>query len=458
MAIDKPSDDQSSDGAIFAPLGSDEIADNVTCVESLCMSCYKQGETKLLLTKIPFYRDVVVSSFRCEECHFSNTQVQSCEAIQNRGVRYEICVNESSDLNRQVVKGEHATISVPQVNLEIPPESQAGSISTIEGVIQRVIDGLEQDQKIRQLTDPDSFEKVKDFVTRLRDLKDSDLGFDFVLDDPSGNSFVENPSAPNKDHCGTVSHYIRSLEQDNALGMDANKEHDAVQSNLISSGGDEDDTSTEVDFQNEVLTFSTNCPSCGHSCDTNMKSVKIPFFKEVIIMATVCDNCGQKSDEVKSGVGIEPKGVKYTCRVQNVFDLNRDVLKSETCSLAIPELEVELEHGSLGGRFTTIEGLVNTFLDGVDKLTPFGSGDSTTSSTAEKLTQFRSKAHDLLSLKEPFTIVLDDPAGNSFVSKAEDDDQSLVEERYERTYEQNEFLGLNDMKTENYEEEETQNS
>ena len=73
-------------------------------------------------------------------------------------------------------------------------------------------------------------------------------------------------------------------------------------------------------------------------------------------MATVCDNCGQKSDEVKSGVGIEPKGVKYTCRVQNVFDLNRDVLKSETCSLAIPELEVELEHGSLGGRFTTIEG------------------------------------------------------------------------------------------------------
>ena len=108
-------------------------------------------------------------------------------------------MNESSDLNRQVVKGEHATISVPQVNLEIPPESQAGSISTIEGVIQRVIDGLEQDQKIRQLTDPDSFEKVKDFVTRLRDLKDSDLGFDFVLDDPSGNSFVENPSAPNKE-------------------------------------------------------------------------------------------------------------------------------------------------------------------------------------------------------------------------------------------------------------------
>ena len=76
---------KSSSDVIFAPLGSDEIADNVTCIESLCMSCHEQGETKLLLTKIPFYKDVVVSSFRCDLCHYSNTNIQSCEPIQNRG-------------------------------------------------------------------------------------------------------------------------------------------------------------------------------------------------------------------------------------------------------------------------------------------------------------------------------------------------------------------------------------
>jgi len=323
-----------------------------------------------------------------------------------------------------------------------------GTISTIEGVIQRVIDGLEQDQKVREITDPEGFEKVKQFVDRLVDLKESDSGFEFVLDDPSGNSFVENPSAPSKDLNGSVSHYIRSLEQDKLLGLDEQNEHDAVSSNL---GRDESDN-TEIDFNSEVLTFSSNCTSCGRNCDTNMKSVKIPFFKEVIIMATVCDHCGHKSDEVKSGVGIEEKGVKYTCKISNVFDLNRDVLKSETCSLSIPELEVELEHGSLGGQFTTVEGLVTNFLEGVDKLTPFAAGDSTRSTTVDKLAEFRQKAHELLSLKEPFTIVLDDPAGNSFVSKAEDDDQNLIEERYERTVAQNEFLGLNDMKTDNYEE------
>ena len=46
----------------------------------------------------------------------------------------------------------------------------------------------------------------------------------------------------------------------------------------------------------------------------------------------------------------------------------------------------------------------------------------------------------------------DDPNNNSFIQNpnAPDDDPNLTEEEYERTYEQNEELGLNDMKTENY--------
>ena len=96
---------------------------------------------------------------------------------------------------------------------------------------------------------------------------------------------------------------------------------------------------------------------------------------------------------------------------------------------------------------------MNSFLEGVDKLAPFGSGDSTQSSTAYKFEQFKQKAKDLLDLKEPFTIILDDPAGNSFISKIDDEnDPGLTEERYERSYDQKEFLGLNDMVTENYEE------
>lgn len=51
------------------------------------------------------------------------------------------------------------------------------------------------------------------------------------------------------------------------------------------------------------------------------------------------------------------------------------------------------------------------------------------------------------------TIILDDPAGNSYVQSLSDDaelDKQLKIERYERSFEQNEEMGLNDMKTDNY--------
>ena len=51
------------------------------------------------------------------------------------------------------------------------------------------------------------------------------------------------------------------------------------------------------------------------------------------------------------------------------------------------------------------------------------------------------------------TIKLDDPAGNSFLQNlyAPDPDPCIEIEEYQRTYQQNEDLGLNDMKTEGYE-------
>lgn len=51
------------------------------------------------------------------------------------------------------------------------------------------------------------------------------------------------------------------------------------------------------------------------------------------------------------------------------------------------------------------------------------------------------------------TLILDDPAGNSYVQSLTDDgtiDDNLTIIKYIRTFDQNDELGLNDMKTENY--------
>jgi len=49
-------------------------------------------------------------------------------------------------------------------------------------------------------------------------------------------------------------------------------------------------------------------------------------------------------------------------------------------------------------------------------------------------------------------LILDDAAGNSYLQNiyAPDPDPEMKVKQYERSFEQNELLGLNDMKTENY--------
>lgn len=56
---------------------------------------------------------------------------------------------------------------------------------------------------------------------------------------------------------------------------------------------------------------------------------------------------------------------------------------------------------------------------------------------------------------QPFTLVLDDPLANSYLQnlQAPDPDPNMHTEIYDRTWQQNEDLGLNDMKVEDYQHE-----
>lgn len=76
-------------------------------------------------------------------------------------------------------------------------------------------------------------------------------------------------------------------------------------------------------------------------------------------MATNCYACGYRDNEVKSGGAISDKGKRITLLVEDEEDLSRDMLKSDTAGLEIPEIDLVLQPGTLGGRFTTLEGLLN---------------------------------------------------------------------------------------------------
>lgn len=173
-------------------------------------------------------------------------------------------------------------------------------------------------------------------------------------------------------------------------------------------------------------------------------------------MSTICDHCGYKSNEVKTGGAVPSLGRIITLKVTDEEDLARDILKSETCALSIPELKVELTPGTLGGRFTTLEGLLVQIHDELHQRIfqqADEGGDSMDEQTRNRWKSFFDGLVEAREGKRQFTVILNDPLAASYLQNlyAPDPDPNMTIEDIERTHEQEEELGLLDMKTEGYE-------
>lgn len=304
-------------------------------------------------------------SFSCDHCGFANNEIQPGGEIAEKGCRVILHVKSVKDLNRRVVKSDNSSVRIEELDFEIPAKTQKGEVTTIEGIIDRAVRGLEQDQVLRRIQHPDAAQKIDEFIGELNQLKLVEKPFTLKLEDISGNCFIENPHAPHTDPSSTVQYFVRTTEQNHELGIFSQAELN--DSPKMSSKASESKSLLKPieegawpleELHGEVLQFSTMCHKCGSACDTNMKLTSIPHFKDVVIMATVCDRCGYKTNEVKSGGGIELQGVRIEVHIKNKDDMSRDVLKSETCDLRIPELDCEVGCSALGGRFTTVEGIL----------------------------------------------------------------------------------------------------
>lgn len=70
----------------------------------------------------------------------------------------------------------------------------------------------------------------------------------------------------------------------------------------------------------------------------------------------------------------------------------------------------------MSGRFTTIEGLLTSLHDQLkDTATAFYSGDSQSGDVIAKTESFLSKLNQIRTNEMPVEIILNDPAGNSYV-------------------------------------------
>jgi hypothetical protein len=85
-------------------------------------------------------------------------------------------------------------------------------------------------------------------------------------------------------------------------------------------------------------------------------------------------------------------GLWSGCDFTPCVTLYRDVLKSDSAMVSIPELDLELGHGTLGGVFTTVEGLLMKIHKALQDNNPFAVGDSATQHHSNKAEQTEIKA------------------------------------------------------------------
>ncbi|GAX23299.1 zinc finger protein [Fistulifera solaris] len=477
---------------------SHEECETTVVKDCYCPAC--QGDkatTTLLLTKIPYFRELIIMNLYCEVCGNRDAQVSFGGSIQDEGQRITLTVRCSEDLNRQIVKSDSATLFFQTLDLEIPRSTQQGKISTLEGILQTTVNQLTQQQAERLRSgDVDNFHRCRAVIDTINrwinnaEIKSenetpgidnsSDFPFEVILDDPAGNSYIENFQAPKRDPQLTHTPYRRTPQQDAVLGLqpsfdtEKNTEHTdskALRYKIHACEDERFEPTEKCVPKDEIMSFPTTCPSCRCPTETNMCTTSIPHFQSVILMCMLCSNCGYRSNDVQgNGGAISERGTRITLNVTDMVDLSRDVLTSTTATIFIPEADLEVGGCSLGGVYSTVEGILTQIVGHLETTNPFAMGDSTIGRTGGKVRQegelsyrfndFLNKMKAMISGQHfPFQIILTDPLSNSFVGRRSGNsdvsvneramrDENLFLEEYERSHAENEALGLNDVMTE----------
>ena len=85
-------------------------------MDSMCMECGGTGTTRYMIHKIPYFRELVISSFEChdEDCGERNNSVSFGGEIQLQGCAYTLEVQNQKDLDRQLIKSDSASVIIPR--------------------------------------------------------------------------------------------------------------------------------------------------------------------------------------------------------------------------------------------------------------------------------------------------------------------------------------------------------
>jgi zinc finger protein len=155
------------------------------------------------------------------------------------------------------------------------------------------------------------------------------------------------------------------------------------------------------------LTERDFCPFCGtRSVEMRKAEMTIPHFGRMLIVTFLCEKCGYRHSDTVPLEDHEPS--KNIIKVNSADDLRIKIARSGTGSIEIPELGLRLDPGDESQSFiTNVEGILARFEGSVIS---FEKLHNNREAECRGLLRRISLARQG---KLCFTIVVDDPAGNS---------------------------------------------
>jgi zinc finger protein len=134
----------------------------------------------------------------------------------------------------------------------------------------------------------------------------------------------------------------------------------------------------------------------------------LPYFGDAIQTTLTCSACGYRHGDLLLTRRLE--AVRITLRIDRPEQLSDRIARSSSATIRIPELGAAMEPGPRAEAFVSnVEGVLRRFLDVVQGQEAVA--DSKSSRTA--LARTRRRIESMIDGKERFTLVLEDPTGNS---------------------------------------------
>lgn len=185
------------------------------------------------------------------------------------------------------------------------------------------------------------------------------------------------------------------------------------------------------------------CPICSIVGEVYMIAHidEIPYFGEHTQVTVMCHSCGWKQTDF-----IPAEGKKAGCwslEVSNERHLKSRVVRSSSCTIRIPELDLQVNPGSNAtGYVSNVEGVINRFIEVINMVLRDLQNDVASKIKEQQKVELSNSIKEIEQLEllinrltivgqdghQPFTLELLDPHGHSMIIDESASERELTDE------------------------------